>query len=55
VGNATMKAGDCSIQRAGTENALVIRGNGPSALAGSRAANYMAATPRSKSKDWVRM
>ena len=32
VGNATMKAGDCSIHRAGTENALVIRGNGSSAL-----------------------
>ena len=32
VGNATMKAGDYSIRRAGTENALVIRGNGSSAL-----------------------
>jgi hypothetical protein len=33
VGKATMKAGDCSIRRAGTENVLVIRGNGSSALA----------------------
>jgi hypothetical protein len=33
VGNATMKAGDYSVQRAGdTENALLIRGNGSSAF-----------------------
>jgi hypothetical protein len=33
VGKVTMKAGDCSIRRVGAENALVIRGNGSSALA----------------------
>ena len=32
VGKATMKAGDCFIQHAGTQNALMIRGNGSSAL-----------------------
>ena len=33
VGKATMKAGNCSVQHAGTQNALLIRGNGSSALA----------------------
>ncbi len=32
VGKATMKAGNCFIQHAGTQNALLIRGNGSSAF-----------------------
>jgi hypothetical protein len=32
VGKATMKAGNCFVQHAGTQNALLIRGNGSSAL-----------------------
>jgi len=44
VGNATMKAGDCSIRPAGTENALLIRGNGSSALALSGSVSGKAAS-----------
>jgi hypothetical protein len=44
VGKVTMKAGDCSIRRAGTENALLIRGNGSSALALSGSVSGKAAS-----------
>jgi hypothetical protein len=44
VGNGTMKAGDCSIRRAGTENVLVIRCNGSSALALSGSVSGKAAS-----------
>ncbi len=45
VGNATMKAGACSIRGAGTPNVLAIRSNGSeAALLLSRAVNGRAAT-----------
>jgi hypothetical protein len=44
VGKTTMKAGDCFIQHAGTQNALLIRGNGSSALALSGSVSGKAAS-----------